>query len=279
MKRICMIGLALALVFALSGCSLRSATMRYRPIDDIHDLDGRRIGVSLAWSADYLLTGREDMELMRYNSLADAVVAMCYKRVDAIAIERAFASTVLRSVQGVRIVEAPLATTSMLAFVNKNRPDILSQFNEFVEEFPKTPEYADLMRRVRGIDEEFEERYVAPTGTGPVLRVGMESGIYPFIYYNYEDDAYYGMDAEIITHFANAYNYRIEFTDSSYEAMIQSLVAGRLDICIGGLSEFYREEVELSRGAFVSEPYMDMDIVFVEIDDASKLKIVANIDL
>lgn len=281
MKRLHICALAAMIAFVLlglSGCSVRNATMPYRPIEDINNLDGRRVGVVLAWSPDYLLSDREDMELMRYDMLADAVLALCYQRVDAIAIERAFSIDVTNNLEGVRVVEEPIATDQLVTFVSNDRADVLEQFNVFIAEFKHSAEYAELMERVRGMETEFETRYVENTGTGPVLRVGMETAAYPFIDYDIEDDAHYGIDAEIITHFANAYNYQIEFVDGTYDSMIQSLAAGKLDICICGLSELYRDEVELSGRALVSDPYMDMEIVFIEIADRSQLNMVADID-
>ena len=67
----------------LSGCGqIRNA----HPITDVHNLDGQRVGVGLAWGPDYLLTEREDLTLMRYNNVAGAVTALCYNQVDAIAV-------------------------------------------------------------------------------------------------------------------------------------------------------------------------------------------------
>lgn len=273
-----MIAVLLLLVFSLSGCSLRNVTKSYRPIEDIHNLDGRRVGVMMGWSPDYLLSKREDIELMRFDTLSDAVLALCYQRVDAVAVERAFTIDVLNNLEGVRLVDEPISNDNLVAFISNDRTDVLEQFNEFIAGFRNSDEYAELMGRVERMETEFETKYVENTGTGPVLRVGLETALYPFVDYDIEEDVYYGIDAEIITHFANAYNYRIEFMDGAYDAMIQNIAAGKLDVFVSGLSEVYRTEVELSGRALVSDPYMNMDIVFVEIADRDSLNMLADIN-
>ena len=45
-----------------------------------------------------------------------------------------------------------------------------------------------------------------------------------------------------------------------------------------GCSELYREDVELSGMATVSDGYFPMDIVFIEIEDPEKVKIQTVID-
>ena len=68
----------------LTGCS---KNQKREAISDVNDLEGRRVGVALAWGPDYLLTGRDDLELIRYNTMASMVMALCYDRLDAIAVE------------------------------------------------------------------------------------------------------------------------------------------------------------------------------------------------
>lgn len=70
-KKLVSIFLAAVLLFCISGCSRKQA---YPPITDVNDLGGRRVGVNLVWSADYKLSGREDMTLVRYNTVANLVM-------------------------------------------------------------------------------------------------------------------------------------------------------------------------------------------------------------
>ena len=61
----------LLILILLAGCQ-----SEWQPnlITDINNLEGRKVGVNLAWEADYALTGRNDLELYRYDSTADLIL-------------------------------------------------------------------------------------------------------------------------------------------------------------------------------------------------------------
>ena len=40
----------------------------------------------MAWSADYMLSSREDIEVVRYNTVADLVMALRFKMIDKAAM-------------------------------------------------------------------------------------------------------------------------------------------------------------------------------------------------
>ena len=84
--------IAIILLLCLSGCSGKQV---YQPIDDVSDLGGRTVGVNLEWSADYMLSDRDDMTIVRYNTVASLVMALRYGHIDAIAIERPTAHDIM----------------------------------------------------------------------------------------------------------------------------------------------------------------------------------------
>ena len=63
------------------------AEWEYRPITDVSNLEGRRVGVMLGYEVDYALTGREDLELFRYDTIADMVMALNFDKLDALAVD------------------------------------------------------------------------------------------------------------------------------------------------------------------------------------------------
>lgn len=76
---------AIIIFLCMSGCSAKRV---YQPIEDVNDLGGRTVGVNLAWSADYKLSDREDLKVVRFNTVASLVMALRYGQVDVIATER-----------------------------------------------------------------------------------------------------------------------------------------------------------------------------------------------
>lgn len=247
-----------------------------RPIDTIHDLDGRRIGVALAWGPDYILTARDDITPIRYNTVSGMIMALCYKRLDAIAVEMPIGLHILSCVEGLRMVEEPIAVDGTVTYVRRGQEDLLSEFNEFAEDFKHTPEYDDLFSRLYASGE-FEPVKVDVVDSTKKLKVAIISDNYPYTYINFETGEFEGSDIEYIKHFANAYGYELEFMDGTYEYMEMGVYYGKMDIAISGISESYRVDVEQT-GVYVSQSYMPCDIVLVEIEDPDKLKITTGIE-
>jgi ABC-type amino acid transport substrate-binding protein len=74
----------MSMSLVLAGCG--ASEWKYDPITDVNDLEGRRVGVNLAWESDYYLTGRQDMKLSRYDTTSDMIMALKYDKIDVIAL-------------------------------------------------------------------------------------------------------------------------------------------------------------------------------------------------
>ena len=265
---LCMV-VAILLCGLLSGCGqVRNA----RPITDVHKLDGQRVGVALAWGPDYLLTGREDMTLLRYNSVAGAVTALCYHQVDAIAVEQPLAVEILASIDGLRCIEEPIAEDSMAVLVDPTQPELLAELNAFIDEFMTTEEYADLVARVQD-PKGYQFQPVPLIGGDRVLHVGTVADGYPFTYLNSETDSFDGADIEFLCRFANAYGYDLVFYGDTWESMAMGVQYSTYDIGCGDISELYRPDIEESGSAFMTKSFLPVNIVFIEVEDWDALKV------
>ena len=253
----------------LSGCGqIRNA----RPITDVHKLDGQRVGVGLAWGPDYLLTGREDMTLMRYNNVAGAVTALCYNQVDAIAVEQPLAVDILACIDGLRCIEEPIAVDHMAILVDPKQPELLAELDAFIDVFITTEEYADLAARIQD-PEGYEFQPVPLSGGDRVLQVGAVADGYPFTYPNPETDSFEGTDIEFLSHFANAYGYDLVFHGDTWESMEMGVQYGSYDIGCGGISELYRADIERAGSALMTKSFFPVNIVFIEVEDRDALSV------
>lgn len=266
---------AVVLLFGLlTGCSqLRSA----RPITDVHALDGRRVGVGIAWGPDYLLTGREDLCLMRYNNVAGAVTALCYNQVDAVAVEQPLAYSILASIGGLRCIEEPVAEDRMAILVSPDQPDLLAELNAFIDEFVTTPEFADLLARSQD-PAGYRYQPVPLTGGGRVLQVGAVAESFPFSYPNSETDCFEGTDVEFLSHFANAHGYELVFHADAWESMELGVQYGTYDLGCGGMSEMYRDDIERAGTALMTKSFFPVNIVFLEVEDRDALIVKTPLD-
>ena len=263
MKKVFVLILVPVLVCSLlSGCAKQKAS---RPITDVNNLDGHRIGVALAWGPDYLLTDRDDMKLMRYNSVSAAVTALSYNQIDAIAVEKPLAVDILNSVSGLRCLEDPIAEETFGFLLPPDHTELKDEINTFIAEFINTPAYEDLVARCNA-SEGYIFREVPMTGGGRVLHVGAVADAYPFSYPNPETDSIEGSDVEFLCHFANAYGYELVFHSDTHESMEMGILYGEYDVGCGGISDLYRADIELSGCALMSDAFLPVEIVFVVTD-------------
>ncbi|MGN0317880.1 MAG: transporter substrate-binding domain-containing protein [Lachnospira sp.] len=265
--------LAIVLLFVLSGCSQKHT---YQPITDTDNFDGRRIGVSLVWSADYLLSDRDDMTLVRYDGLANLIMALRYGHVDAIAIERPFATDVMNCVSGLRVVEPSAGTGELVACVNCERTDVLEEFNQFASSFYGSSTFTELYNRLNS--DSYEYHKVEPIEGGKPLKVGLVTGYYPFCYIDSESGEFAGSEVEVVTRFANEYGYSIEFVDGIYSTIQMGIVNGEYDLAVGTFIENLRVDTELTGTVYLSQPYMQFEIVFIEVADPDNMKVLIPFD-
>lgn len=257
----------------MSGCSGKQV---YQPIDDVSDLGGRTVGVNLAWSANYMLSGRDDMTLVRYNTVASLVMALRYGQVDVIAMERPFAIVIMNCMSGLRMVEPATATDELVACVNIDRTDVLGDFNAFASGFYGSEAYIELYERLNG--DSFEYHKVEPTGGEKILNVGIPTDSYPFCYIDSESGEFAGSDVEVITRFANEYGYSLKLSGGVFSTIEMGIVNGEFDIAIGTFFESSRVDTELTGTVHLSKPYMKHEIVFIEIADSDNMKVLVPFD-
>ncbi len=252
--------LALAAVL-LSGC--RSAWV-YDPITDVNDLHHRRIGVNLSYEADYLLTGRDDMELFRYDATSDMILALRYDKVDALAMDELTWRIMDGLSDGMKKVEPGIGSTEYIMYFGADDEALAEDFNRFLAEYKRTDAYRDFLRRLDDFDGvHYEDPGIPLTGTGETIRVVLDPAVFPRAYQEAGQDEALGFDLEALKLFANDRGYRLAFYFSTYSDSVTGLQKGGYDIQVGGLSTVYEEEV-LAAGLFTSDDLYESDLCLVE---------------
>lgn len=259
-------GAALGILTGLACCLLAgcSGEWEYDPITDVNDLGGRRVGVNLSWEADYVLTGRDDLVLYRYDTVADQVMALNYDKLDALAMDGLMWRVVSCLSSGLDRVEPAFGSTGYTLYFNADNEALQDEFNAFLAEYKQTEEYRDLLEREAGFDGvNYDGPDIPLTGTGRVLRVAIESEGFPRTFREPGEDTPTGFDLEPLKRFANERDYRLEFVMSNYEDGIFGLMSGIYDIQIGYLSDAYSEEVRAA-GLYVSDTIDETPLYFVQ---------------
>ena len=253
----CAVLTALALALLLSGCG---SSVERGQITDVNDLEGRRVGVNLAWESDYLLTGRRDLELYRYDSLADMLMALNSGKLDAISIDDNSIKVVLSQIDGVEVLEPALGVSGYVAYFSPGEEALLEEFNAFVAQWHSSAEYEDYVCREDAFDGlTFPEAELPPEGTGRVIRAAYNLDGFPRTFLDTLTDEPSGFDIEVVKRWAAARDYRLELVGTSYDDMGQETLTGRYQLCVGYISSFYNDDARTS-GILVSDSFAETPI-------------------
>lgn len=269
--------LCTALLICLSGCGNQSAG--YNPITDVNNLEGRRVGVNLAWSADFLLSDREDVKVYRYDSTADMLMALCYQKLDAVSTDFFSSKAICASTEGVNIVEPALYNDEGYAVLfGPDEEELCLQFNQFLAYYRQTADYDEWLTRMQAFDgRDYEGVEIPITGMGQVLNVAAMDDGFPTTFYDSESTEVTGYEIELIKLFANAYDYRLAITATNMEDGILGLRYDRYDLMIGQFSELYYNDVKNS-GFFMSDCHMRLPVYLLETPDPENVRILADLD-
>lgn len=263
------IGLRLAalllacLMLALSG-SASAAKWEPNLITDVNDLEGRRVGVNLAWEPDYYLTGRDDLVLVRYDTLADMILALRFNKIDAFATDRLLVQMLLAASDGLTAIEPPFGEVNYTLFFKPKSDALLGEFNAFLAAYRQSEAFEDHIARLEAFDgTDYDGPDIPLTGTGPVLRVAIDAEGFPRSFPDTDEDVPIGFDLEALKAFANERDYRLEFAVSNYEDIVFGLKSGIYDIGAGYLSDIFKNEVSAA-GILLSDPLDSTSLYFIQ---------------
>lgn len=258
MKKILKIFILLFILVSLVGCQ-----DEWQPnlITDINNLEGRKVGVNLSWEADYALTGRTDLELCRYDTTADLIMALSYNKVDAIAVDGLTWNMLKNCSTGLIKVDPEVKKTGYILYFAEE--ELKDEFNDYLIEFKKTEKYEDLIQRESNYEGEYFGPDIKLTGTGKTIKVAYEPLCYPKAFLNPGESVPTGFDLEALKYFANEENYQLDFTATSYDDGVMGLFDGKYDAMAGYLAEEYAATARYY-GLFTSEAIDEMPIYFVQ---------------
>lgn len=263
-------------VLLLSGCSVANEFKSVRPITDINNLDGRKIGVNTTWTADYVLTGRDDIILYRYDTTADMLLALMYKQLDAIALETTDWAIIKNFATGISAYKDPLTDERVYAVSYEKNKELSDDFKNFMEEFDKTERGEERSRRIKEFNDDYEyPEYLKQTGTGKTIKVAIagESN-YPMAFAK-SDGTLKGFDIEAFIEFANARNYQVDFILTTWTDAFENLKKGNVDFATGFISEVYLGDFA-SAGVIPSAVLERMEVLVIEISDPDNLSLDAD---
>lgn len=253
--------LLLTLYLVLTGCS----EVKREPLTE-ENLAGKRIGVIIGYSTDYILTDSDwNLDIYRYDTYADMQLALSFNRIDAVAMEMDEAYVFCRIEPDFEIALVAERQLEYAYMFSSDKPELLEEFNKFIREFKKTEEYADMLRRVEAcakapfVAKKVENK---PT-TGKVLKVAAFDGWEPVSYINTQTGEWEGCDIELITHFANHIGAKLELRDMSWDQMRIEIGMGTIDLILCPDSLLLAKDLEMNGNITMSDPVFLKDIVLI----------------
>jgi len=248
--------------------NLQSARM----ISSVDSLSGQRVGCCSGWETDLLLTGRDDLTLLRYNTNADAIMALGYGQIDAFGADEATTNSILLISDGLEALPDPLTRIGCTQYTSLSNETVLNEFNEFAAAFVDSDDYEDFHNRAVMADGNPYVLPDIPTVTdGKILRVGYIPLYYPQCFWDTVNGLPSGYSIEIVKLFALQYGYTVEFVETSEESFYIGLLNGTLDIVACGATDVYREAVETSGVAHMTEAYLYADVLLLRLKEGAKL--------
>lgn len=271
-KRIVSVIAVLCLAVTLSGCGHELAS--YRPIEDVNDLDGRKVGVTLAWAADYVLSPRDgkDLILYRYDVTADMLMALFYHQIDAICVDK-LQWQIMEKTNGeaLHLIEEPVAADGFVIYASPSQETLRDDFNTFLADYHQTEEFADLYKRIQAFDGTSYEpgKVTHANGTGKKIKLAFAADYFPYCYTE-TDGTICGYDIEIMRAFAEYSNYDIEFIETSETDVYYGIKVGNYDMATAMISQSYAAEAEFL-GIHASDIYYEMPLYLVELKEGATL--------
>ena len=220
--------------------------------------------MGIACDTDYALTGRKDLTLVRYDELANILLALQYDKVDVMALDALLWRFTAASHKGLRAVEPAFATSGYTVYFRSEVSELRDEFNEFLSRYRQSEAFRDFEARLGACDgEHYNGPDIELTGTGRVLRVAVDAAGFPRSFAEADGHTPSGYDLEALKLFANEKNYRLSFVISGYDDMIYGLQAGTYDIAAGFLSDL-RDADSLSSYLCKSDSLYEVPLYFIE---------------
>jgi len=259
-------GAAILFVILILSAYFYTTLREAQDIAAVDELSGQRIGCCAGWEVDLLLSKRDDVTLLRYESNADCVLALCYGQVDAIGIDEMSATTVMKNVTGVQMLPDPIAAVGCTFYVNRQREDLLQDFNDFASGLLSADYYQAFHDRAVYADgDTYDMPDIEVLTEGEHIRVGYVPDCYPECFYDFVTGEIQGYGVETMERFALEKGYVIDWVETTdMDAMIQ-LSLNKLDMCASYISDVYREETEAGTTAHMTEAYLFCNVFLVQM--------------
>ncbi len=226
MKKIVSLVLALALLMS-AALTLASCTDK-----EIY------IGVQVGTTSEYFINGNDDFKGLdgysakTYQNFGLAVTDMKNGVVPYVIVDNSTGEELVGKINGVKIIDIPLASEEYGIGVDKDQPELLASINEIIAELKSTGKLDEILAM-----ENFTEVASATFDAAKAdkqLVVATNAAFAPFE--SKSGDKFVGIDIEIAKIIADELELELVIQDMDFEAVVTSVGKNNVDIAMSGLT-------------------------------------------
>ena len=203
----------------------------------LSDLSGKKIGVMTGSIQAVMMPDLvPDAIYMEFNSIADLIVALNTKKIDAFGCDESLYTSMLWEGQAVDRIDEPLDRSNYgIIFPKGENVSLRDEVNAFIAKIKADGRLAQMEAKWFGPQEPTEfVSYDDLSGSKGTITVAVNSSAMPYVYQ--KNNQLVGFDVEFITTFAREYGYRVQFEDVDFPAILGGVQSGRYNLGMSGIT-------------------------------------------
>ena len=230
------VAFGLAAIMCISLCACGSAKIPANKVNNIDDLEGKKIGVQLGTTGDIYASDIKDVKMERYNKGADAVAALKQGKIDCVIIDEQPAKVFVENNNDLKILEEPFEDEDYAICLAKDNVELLEKINKALAELKQEGTLDAIINNYIG-EETGKSPYVSPEGTersNGVLKMATNAEFPPYEYV--EGGKITGIDVDIAKAVADKLGMELSIDNIEFDAIINAVSSGKDNIGVAGMT-------------------------------------------
>jgi polar amino acid transport system substrate-binding protein len=236
-------GLALMIKKPESAAAVGSAQKEYNPDNlSVDDIMGKVIGARIGTIYDTLVHEAFDPSKVElYEDNATIMTAVNQGKIEYGVFDRLMALQGLKEYPDLSYFDVPeeyLNVPDAYA-AGFSKQDLVNEFNAYLKQANEDGTIAELTERWFSAAFDAKTTVMPPVNlddnTGETIRIACDAASVPFCFFG-SDGKIVGFDAELLTRFAEAKNYKLTFESMAFTAIMPTISSGKADMAIGSIT-------------------------------------------
>ncbi len=253
MKKLITVAVAVAALFAVTGCAKKEGAS----IKSAEDLVNKKIGVQAGTTGEIYAADVEGADVRSFKTGIDASLALANGSIDAIILDELPAKEIVKRNPKLVILEEEFSVEDYAIAVKKGNKELLDSINSTIARIKEDGTYALLESAFMNVEGEVKIPEIESVDTKEIVRMGTNAAFPPFEYV--EGDKVVGFDATMSEIIAKDYGKKLVIVDMNFDGLIAAVSSGAIDFIAAGMTatDERRENVDFS------EPYYQSKQVII----------------